>query len=514
MVYKSNIMGKKLLLLGFGAALLSTSCLSELNLDPDSEFTYNGHWEAPIAKVRLNLGDLVVDDSLVYADPDGLVHIFYRNDSLFSQSVYEFTAVPEQEPVTTTFDVSSPPIAVSTTLGTFGGAKMHTLKLKEGNLRWTLTSPVSAPVGIELKVLNTTIGGTPFSLNITTTGQGQTTGIIDVAGLFMDLTQGSPAYNNIGFELTVTNTGGAPSGTDIDLELGFEGLRLGEATGYFGQRLVNVPSGSIATSLGILATIANGLYLDNPLIKLTTKSNIGLPLLLSPDLVAVGNNGSTVSLGLTPLVFSGATSLGTYNVQDFIIDKGNSNISNFIASVPENIIFSGHVEMNPNGEPAANFVTSDGEVTVGLEVDLPLALTTKNVTIEQVLYNIDFGVDENEYDFVEELSLGFRIENGFPLDADLFFYFLDKDGVRLDSAEIALFDAATVDANGKVIAPAKSDRFLDFTQEKIQKILRSDDIEIKVVLNTGNNGQVVKLLTDYYIDVTFGARVKINNFKP
>jgi hypothetical protein len=182
--------------------------------------------------------------------------------------------------------------------------------------------------------------------------------------------------------------------------------------------------------------------------------------------------------------------------------------------VPENIIFSGHVEMNPNGEPAANFVTSDGEVTVGLEVDLPLALTTKNVTIEQVLYNIDFGVDENEYDFVEELSLGFRIENGFPLDADLFFYFLDKDGVRLDSAEIALFDAATVDANGKVIAPAKSDRFLDFTQEKIQKILRSDDIEIKVVLNTGNNGQVVKLLTDYYIDVTFGARVKINNFKP
>jgi len=507
-------MNKKLLVFAFGAGLLSTSCLKDLNLDPDTEFTYSGHWAAPIAKVHLNLGDLVIDDSLVYADPDGLVHIIYRNDSLFSQSVYEFTEVPEQEPVTTSFDVSTPPIAISTTLGTFGGAKMQSIKIEEGNLHWTLSSPVSAPIGIALKVLNTTIGGTPFIINISTSGQGQTTGTINVAGLFMDMTQGTPAYNNIGFELTVTNAGGAPNGTDVDLELRFEDLRLGEAIGYFGQRLVNVPSGSISTSLGVLSNIAEGLYLADPKIKLTTKSNIGLPLRLSPDLVAVGNSGSTVSLGLTPFMFAGSSSLGTYNVQDFTIDIGNSNISNFIASVPENIIFSCHVEMNPNGEPATNFVTSDGEVTVGLEVDLPLALTTNNLTIEQTLYDIDFGVDQNEYDFVEELSLGFRIENGFPLDADLFFYFLDEDGIKLDSAVIDLFDAATVDADGKVITPAKSDRFLNFTQEKIQNILRSNDIEIKVVLNTGNSGQVVKMLTDYYIDVTFGARVKINNFKP
>jgi hypothetical protein len=74
-----------------------------------------------------------------------------------------------------------------------------------------------------------------------------------------------------------------------------------------------------------------------------------------------------------------------------------------------------------------------------------------------------------------------------------------------------LFDAATVDAQGNVIAPAKHDRFLNFDRSEIKNILKSDNIRVKVILNTTDNGnQVVRLLTSYYIDVRVGVKTKLN----
>ena len=150
-------------------------------------------------------------------------------------------------------------------------------------------------------------------------------------------------------------------------------------------------------------------------------------------------------------------------------------------------------------------------MNIGMEIDLPLELKTKDLTIEQTIYNIDFGVEEGNEDFVEELTLGFKVENGFPLDADIYAFFQDSTGAILDSAVLEIFDAAQVNGDGQVIAPAQSERFLTFSQAQIDNILASDDIRIRVVLNTSNGGnQVVKMLTDYYIDLIVGVRVKLD----
>ncbi len=360
--------------------------------------------------------------------------------------------------------------------------------------------------------MNTTINGSPVEFEVIAQGLGETTGEIDIAGLVMDLTQGSPAYNNIGFELGITDAGSAPNGTGIDIELQYEDLRLGEAVGFFGERKINFPSGQLNTQLSLLDNLSSGLYLADPRVKLFATSNIGLPLAIKADMIGVGKTGSGVDLDLDTLKANGSPAMGTFVTDTFTISTANSNIDNFIASVPGQIIYSGSVAINPDGETAIdNFVTEDGLIDVGLEIDLPLELKTKDLTIEQTIYNIDFGVDEEDVDFVEELSVGFRVENGFPLDADIFVYFQDSTGVVLDSNSIQIFDAAQVDGNGQVTAPAKSDRYLTFSNSQISNLLKADDVRIKVVLNTSNGGnQVVKLLTSYYIDLIVGARAKLN----
>ena len=503
---------KKFTLLAILLAGILTSCLKDLNFDPDTNFTYKGYWVAPVINTRLNLGDLVVKDSLVTADENGLVHIIYRNDSVFQQSVYDYTEVPTQEPITTQFSVGTPPVSINSQLGTFGGAKMKSISLESGTLFWSVTSSVSDTIKLALELDNTTLNGMPAIFEIQANTIGQTTGEINISSLELDLSQGTLGYNNLGFTLQITDAGNAPNGTQLDIVLEYENLRITEAIGYFGERKINFPSGNINPNLSLLDNISSGLYLANPQVKIITKSNIGLPLEISPNLLGVSKEGSVVDLGLSPLNFTGSTTIGNYAYDTLIISTANSNLDDFIAAVPSQIVYSGSVQTNPAGEPQNdNFITQDGTLNIGLEIDLPLELKTKDLVIEQTIYNIDFGVDEEDVDFINELSLGFRVDNGFPLDADLHVYFLDSAGAVLDSTYLAIFDAAQVDQNGIVVNSAKSERYLQFTQGQIHNIIRSDDVRIKIVLNTSNNGnQIVSLLTDYYIDLIIGARAKLN----
>ena len=502
---------KKLLVFGFFTLLLS-GCINDLNLNPSTELTYKGHWAAPIVNTRLNLENLVATQELATADPDGLIHIIYREDSIYQHYAADYTSVPAQTPVSTIFSVGMPPLSIDANLGTYGGAKMKMLSVKSGRLLWSVDNPVSDTIELALTLQNTTNNGQPAVFTVSALGMGITSGVINVDSLTMDLTQGSPAYNNLGFVLEIKESGNAPNGTQLEVTLTYEDLNIGGAIGFFGERVINFPSGTLPINLGLLQNISTGLYLADPQIKIFIRSNIGLPLQISPNLIAIGKNGNFVDLGLSPLQFTGSNTPGNFAYDTISISTANSNIDDFIAAVPKEIIYSGSVKTNPAGElPIDNFVTGEGAINIGLEIDLPLELKTKDLTIQNTLYNIDFGVEDSDIEFVEELSLGFRVENGFPLDADLLIYFQDSTGAVLDSANIAMFDAAAVDASGNVVNPARSDRYLTFTNAQISNILKSDDIRIKVVLNTSNSGnQVVRLLTNFYIDLVLGARVKLN----
>jgi len=490
-------------------AVLLGSCVKDLNTKPDTNLIIESEWAFPLAKTSLNLQNIINNNDLISADPDGLIRLIFKQDSIFTQSVYDYTRIPDQAPIETQLSVGMPAINIDQNLAAFGGAKFKTLGLQTGNLQWQTENPVTQDIEIQILLKNTTVGGQPATFTLLSE-PGQSQGIISLNNLSIDLTQGNPAYNNLGFEFIIINNNGAPNGTVLNLKITLTDLIVEEAIGFFGAHSLLLPSGRIETSLGALSNIVEGFYLANPSVKLITTSNLGLPITINTEISGVSKSGSIENLNLNPFVFQGANQPGNMYQFDYIIDPTTSNISKFISNVPKELIYSGTVKLNPTGDNGQNnFATNDGFLSIGIEAELPLELSTNNLILQQTLYNLNLGIENEQSDAIESLSLGFKIENGFPLDADLHIMMLDSLGTEIDSLFIAIFDAAQVNTNGNVVSPAKTIRYLELNRQNIDNLLATKNLRVKVVLNTTGTG-VVRILSDYYLDLAIGTRIKLN----
>lgn len=491
-------------------ALVAWSCQPDIDLDKFNDLQYRGEWEIPLLQSSVNLEDILVNDSLFTVDPDGGLRVIYEEDSLFGFTIDDFTKVPSQDPIQTTVPLDLPSLSVSSSLGTIGGAKFKSFRVRDGQLNFTVDNALSNTVELRVTINNATISGNTFQIDITAP-VGVSTNSASVAGLELDLSNGGTTENYLSFTIEVINNGGSAPGETVDLSLTYEDLTFGNAIGFFGQRAVNVPSGNFDLGIGAFESFINGLYLDNPTIDLIISTNVGLPLKLNVDLDGVNSAGYLESLGLDPIVISAPATVGNFDTTHVIVDNTTSNIVDFIANVPSTILYSGSGEMNPDGETGVdNFVTADGKMQVGVKLDLPLELRTQNLIFQQDIEDLDLGGLNEAENPVEKLTLRFNVQNEFPLDADLKLYFLDASKAITDSVNLDLFDAAPVDANGRSTGYSTTIDEVALSASKIDRLLSAKTIRLVVTMNTTNNGNTtVKIYNDYDVKVALGIRAKL-----
>ncbi|NVK28711.1 MAG: hypothetical protein HWE14_11740 [Flavobacteriia bacterium] len=492
----------------FAAVLIS--CVPDIDTDKFSNYTYRGEWGIPLINSRVSLEDVLAEDTLFTIDPDGGLRIIYESDSVFGFAIDDFAAIPSQDPLETTVPLDVPSLSVNTALGTIGGAKFKQLRIREGTLTLEVDNPTANTVDLSVTINNADIAGQTFSINLNAT-PGISSQTVDISGLDLDLSNNGVTENYLSFDIDILSNGGAAAGQTVDLALTYEELLVGRAVGYFGQRSVSVPSGNIKLGVEAFENFLNGLYLADPTIELIVASNVGLPLQLDLDLDGVNSAGQLEALGLGAINITGPATIGPYDTTNIVIDRNTSNIVDFIANVPNTILYSGAGIMNPQGETGVdNFITADGEMTVGLRIDLPLALRTQNLIFQQEIGNLDFGGLTEQTDAVEELTLKFHVENEFPFDADMKLEFYQND-VLTDSVLLDLFDAAPVDQNGRSTGYEITDEDEVLSGDKINRLLQADRLVMTITLNTTNNGNTtVKLYEDYDILVKLGVDAKLN----
>lgn len=501
---------KHLLLLCSLSFLLS--CTDKLDFENLDDFQYKGEWTVPVFNANLNLENVLINDSTFTVDSDGGLRIIFDDDSLFSQTTADLAKVPDQDPQSFSLNSDSHPLIISTELGVLAGAKLKNVTVLEGGIDWKFVNSDNYPATVELKITNATLNGDTARFVLQSNGIGENTGTFDIATLDFDFTQGSSGYNFLEYKMQILNNGGAPNGTKYDLEVQIKDVVVEDAIGYFGNRTINIPSGSINLPITGFENFLNGLYLEDPTINIIAMGNVGLPLELRPKLDGSNTINNIVSLGLTPQNYFGPSSPGDWDTSTIIINKTTSNIIDFIANVPKNIIYSGELELNPTGETGIdNFVTHDGVIKVGMHMDLPLELKAKDMILEQWIYDFDLGVEEDEVNLIEKLDLYFKVENGFPFDSDLELLFVDSlANISLDSVSVDLFNSAVVDAQGKVVESTVSRPSLKLTDANIENLIKANKLRIRVRLNSYNNGsQVVKLYNDYAINIKLGIGVKL-----
>lgn len=511
----------KKLLFCFSILIGLSSCeRTEIDFDNFDDLRINSAIQVPLVNATLTLGDLLLEDTLLTQDADGGLRVIFNQDSIFSLSVIDFVNIPEQTPtiIPVIYDTSANaiPLDIDLALGTLAGAELESCTFDSGFLAYEISTgnAVNSDVDIRLTLKNATLGGLVFD-NVLTLPEGTTTykDSIDVSGLIFDMSNGGTAINFLGLRLAMESADSASPNQLFNLSINFENLAIGNATGFFGSRVVNIPNGSFDFEVSAFENFASGLFLTDPQITIFIDNGLGIELDMEMDLFGVNGDGLVTDLALQTQTINSPLAPGSVVTSSIEINKGNSQIVDFLASLPNQITYGGVGTLNPSavgGGTASNFIDKASKINANLVIDLPLQFRAENMRLEEII-NVSVFEDTTQTDQLDELSLFFRVENGFPFDVDLAVSFIDSvTGDSLDGFTINLLNAAPVDAQGRVTQKITSDETISLSSSQFPALIRSNQLKIDAKLNTTLNGATgVKMYTDYDLEIKIATSLQI-----
>ncbi len=496
--------------------ILVSSCYKD-KLDPGmlEDLRFSPELEVPLVNARLSLEDIVANDTsgIFQVDPDNFITIKFKEEGLFEFSPDAFVDIPDQDPQTFPVVVGQPPVLLNMALGTIGGVELANTEFFQGIMELKLRSgsPLAEDVEVKLTIHNAQKASQDLSHNLILDA-GDTLGrdSVSLPGYVFDFSNGGQNVNYISVGIELVNPPAALLGTALTYSIQFKSLDLQYATGFFGDRDVNIPSGDFSFDLSGIEKLASGFKITNPDLKLLIASNIGLPVLISPDLDGINSVNDVTPLDATPQMIAAATDTVGYDTSVISFNSGNSNISNFIASIPSTILYSGKAGLNPAGKTTNNFIGRNAALSASIDVELPLEISIDNSILEQELTNIDI-FSENP-DEIEEITLIFRSSNGFPFDLDLSAAFLDS--VTQDSVfgfDLGLLRAAETNANGVILQRGvyPAPREITFSGADLDILTSTNAIRFRAKLNTPG-GTPRKFFTHFDTEISIAARVKLN----
>lgn len=295
---------------------------------------------------------------------------------------------------------------------------------------------------------------------------------------------------------------------EINILIGLEDLDFNYIEGYFGQIEEVIQEDELDLDFSAIEDITSGIYLETPNLRFTVDNSVNVPFELDFNLTGYNENESVSldgpKIDVLPLASSSTD-----------LNNSNSQLSNLIALNPSQIIYSGSVLSNPDGNVGdINSISSDANISIGYEMDLPLYLRIEDAERTDTL-ELDFG-EENDNnsrsDYVDSVSLKLHTENEFPLDVDLMILFTDSvTGSVLDSIDIALLDAAEVDDDGRTITANIYDSNIALNSGQIDALYNANRVLLDVKMNSyDNQNTAVRLYTHYEFVIALGILLDIN----
>ena len=179
------------------------------------------------------------------------------------------------------------------------------------------------------------------------------------------------------------------------------------------------------------------------------------------------------------------------------MNEENSNIDEWIENLPDSLVTSTSIEVNPLGDISSgnDFIYTDQALEANLEVDLPLCVSLDNILLRDTL-----EIDVNSTDKIDGLIKIF-LNNAFPLDGELNLKIVsdeDEEGSYLLESGILesgiTTDFYSVQATENYFEVAINESVLD-------ELSDSGKIAVEILLNSYNN-DFVKFTDANFIDIS------------
>jgi len=184
-----------------------------------------------------------------------------------------------------------------------------------------------------------------------------------------------------------------------------------------------------------------------------------------------------------------------------IYDNANSNISEFLSFLPDEIKISADLQMNPSG--GLGVATNNDEINLSFEIKTSsdIKIDTSAGFTEEIWFNEEYSTyetrEEVKYtgqrdtrdligDNGTSLELFYEVENNIPLDVDLVFDFLGASGEYLFSDTVKV-EGAIPDGNDGLNS-IKFNGSLQFDKEKIKMFVDCWSAKVKWIPSTPGDG--------------------------
>jgi len=499
----------------------------------------------PLLDAQLNLGDIVDPNKkklFITTDTTGFYTFTYYNN-LFQQYITDLLKIADininQSVSLTAPEVASLPVsgsvtqnfANSFTLATTNGEQLKTITLKSGNIPFNISSTFKQNIQITITFPYITKNSIPLSKIITMNYGGSvplaSNNTIDLTGYTIDLSQNNTTVNTISYTATlkVNYIAGNPISTTqkISISTGLSGLQYSYAAGYIGQYTITIPKDTVSINLFDNAYAGN-IFFTNPVVEAIITNSVGAPSEVKINtLTALSNiNGTTPITGTeinTNIPIAYPPTQQSAAMQTIIaLDNTNSNVQTVFNPAPNKIIYQMTGTVNPAGNTGSlNFVTDSSKIAVEGQVEIPMeGKVTKFVLLDTItgMTYPSLTISGSQVS-IQKAGFNINLQNGFPLDAIIQMYFLDKNNKVIDS----LFDTGSqliasgqIDVNGKVISPTNTLIKDLFTQQRYTNITTNSTTAVLFAFfRTANNGTVpVKIYSSYQIKANIGIDLQAN----
>ncbi|MFC2137001.1 hypothetical protein ACFLTE_02395 [Bacteroidota bacterium] len=393
--------------------------------------------------------------------------------------------------------------------------ELTALTLKTGRIRYNVVNNIGEPIIIDVLFPHTTkVNGDSVNETIIVPPRTTANDTIKLRNTITDLTVGGSTYNefSIRYKVRVDSTDRYIEFTTADSVLYnfvFENVEYSLIEGYFGKD-TTIQNDKLDFDMGgggILSQFEGGFNLSDPQLSLIYKNSLGIPVEFDLELTADTDEGTVTAGGTRSLPLPSTP--GGIEEGALVFDKDDNLDEILTFPMPEQINYDVEALVNPGAKNHNNFITPDGEMYLGMNMEIPLKLSSEGFTFKDTMA-LDIPIEVT----AEYAALSFIFENDFPFNVIIEVFAWDSAGNQFyDDAVISdtLLKAAEVDDNGNVIAPSIFESSVDISSEDFDIIMSSDHLILNASIDTKDAQGVakdVKIKTNYTVDFTLVVKAQ------
>lgn len=479
--------------------ILSSSCFKDkFDFDKLKEIELSPELWVPFGEVSLSLKDLRKDTTLIAVDQEGFITLIIEKDSLLRTSFVKALLIPEQDTSHFTL-IKNQSLQADLILNVFNQAEYKKIYFDTIEISWSL--PYGTPPGtrINIEFINSyhQSGNFIIELDNITHPDGEFHSSVFYNG-YIDLSKNNTTFNTAQLSGNVVQTASwIPDGTPFPITIHISKLNVTGIEGYAGNISIDLPVFNKQLNIKGLEKFSQGILFKNPTLKLYIFNQSGLEIAFDPKINgANAREGNYIVLEIPRITVSKSPIPGQTTSAQITLDKTNSNLPDMLNSLPDYLMASGVLIVNPSGKQS-NFLFNNNLLIVNGIFEIPMEFSAKNLFFENQINDFKFWLSESQTPEYVEFEL--NSENLFPFDLKLSLIFEDSlTSEVIRNYDVDILKAAPIDAVGKATSPSTHQSRLTIDKTDLKDLNRATKLKLQVRINTPDDGNKFVKIYDFY----------------